>query len=152
MKKMVFILLLFINITAIAQDGVILVQKNGSITNFTFTEAPIVSYTERELILSTSSEKLIYAIDSLENIYFSIDKVNSVLDIKEIIKIQIANNKISIENEEENSAVVIFGVDGKIVRTFKVDEEGKLEFCLEDIKEGIYVIKTKGITYKFLMK
>lgn len=121
--------------SAFAQNTLNVHQKSGGVVSYSFSEKPVVTYTEDGVHLVTNSMEVDYPLSNLEK--FTFEDSTSPSGI--------------IRTEGGSSDVQIYSVGGTFVKTIKANE-GTTTFSTEDLPAGIYVIKNGKSTYKIIKK
>lgn len=118
-----------------AQNALTIHQKSGGKVTCLFSSKPVVTYSGESLILRSTTMDVEYPLSNLVKITFD----DSANDIK--------NGVIYDRNEE--TVTGIYALDGTLVMTVDPDA-GALP--VQDLKNGIYLVKTKSTTYKIIKK
>lgn len=135
-KNLLALASLFFGATsAFAQNTLNVHQKSGGVVSYSFSEKPVVTYTEDGIHLVTNSVEVDYPLSNLEK--FTFEDSTSPSGI--------------IRTEGGRSDVQIYSVGGLLVKTVKASE-GTTTFSTEDLPAGIYVIKNGKSTYKIIKK
>lgn len=121
--------------SAFAQNTLNVHQKSGGVVSYSFSEKPVVTYTEDGIHLVTNSVEVDYPLSNLEK--FTFEDSTSPSGI--------------IRTEGGSSDVQIYSVGGTLVKTIKANE-GTTTFSTSDLPAGIYVIKNGKSTYKIIKK
>ncbi|MCI7011203.1 MAG: Ig-like domain-containing protein [Prevotella sp.] len=62
------------------------------------------------------------------------------------------DNTITISGCKLGSVVKIYKIDGKLIETYKTDNNGAISVPTDNWNQGVYVIKNGSITYKIMKK
>lgn len=122
---------------AIAQNSLTVLQKDGSSYSFKFEENPIITYTETDLVLTTDLTEVQYPIAGIEKLTFSDGEVSEVEKTKE---------------PASEETFTVYDLEGKSLKTFKYSGNGDLNSATEGLPSGIYIIKSKSVTFKTIRK
>ena len=145
-------------VAVLAQDDLnylIIHQKDGTEASFGFNEKPVITYTDNDLIIkTTTAPEMHYLLASLSKISFSETPtaVIPVSDQKQAPVFEFDGNTVNISGVEAEGVIVVVAADGKTVITAKADYDGKASFGIAELPEGIYVVKTDIISFKILKK
>lgn len=136
-----------------SQNTLTIHQKDGQQFSFGFADKPVVTYTENDLVLKTTKTELHYPLSSLAKFTFT-DIEDAVAPIKESNSAQLVldNFVVSITGTNPGITVSVIGTDGKILATYKTDDNGGVTFSVAELPEGTYVIKSESLTCKILKK
>lgn len=121
--------------SAFAQNTLNIHQKTGGVVSYSFSEKPVVTYTEDGIHLVTNSVEVDYPLSNLEKFTFEDNVSPSGI----------------IRTEGGSSDVQIYSVGGTLVKTVKATD-GVTTFSTKDLPAGIYVIKNGKSTYKIVKK
>lgn len=138
MKKILpFFALLFVCATAFAQDALTVIQKDGQSYKFNFADKPVITYTETDLVLTTTSTEVQYPIADIQKLTFKDSEETKVETVSEPVR---------------DETFTVYSLEGKVVKTFKYPENGDMNSGTEGLPAGIYIIKSKSVTYKTIRR
>ena len=115
-----------------AQNTLNIHQKDGTLVSYTFSEKPILTYTETGVHLKTSKVEIDFPMSNLEKLTFS-DEVSNAIS--------------RVRTEGGNSDTHIYSIDGTLLKSIK-NNLNATSFSINDLPEGIYLIKNGKATYK----
>lgn len=152
MRKFVYSLTLLLVtslLTVSAQNTLTIHQKDGSKFGYGFSEKPVITYTETDLVLKTAKTVVEYPLSAILKFTFT-DSETAVSDIKGTNSpvLQLDNNTVYISGVEPLQQVSLIDINGKVLSTYKTDANGSISFSITELPEGIYIIKTKSLTCK----
>lgn len=139
---------------AIAQNTLTIHQKDGKQFNFGFVESPTISYTDTDIVIKTSKTEVCYPLSAIAKFKFT-ECETGVFDIEDGVKtpvLSLESNNVNITGAKSNVTVSVIGIDGKIINTYKTDEEGCVTFSIAELPAGIYIINSENLTCKILKK
>lgn len=153
MKKLfclVFLLLCVLMTHISAQNTLTIHQKDGGLFSYGFSEKPVITYTETDLVLTTAHIVVEYPLSAISKFTFTetetsvsgveTDVVTPILELKD--------NTVYISGAKPQQTVTLVGADGKIVSTFKTDASGSVTFSIASLPKGIYIVKSESLTFK----
>lgn len=152
-KLIIFSLMLVGAIASRAQNAISIYQNDGDIATFAFSEKPVVSYSNNELVLSTKKTTVKYPIYQLKKIAFDIDKdaPSNVKDVEQPdIQFQFQRGSLAISGGEPGSLVFLYDVKGVQVGEYRLNDKGCVVIPTQHLAKDIYIVKTKNFTFKFL--
>lgn len=140
-----------------SQNDVMTVHlKTGQVVDFLFKYEPVVTFTETEVVLTTSNGiRLTYGLDKLTKFTFGKKNITEVEEIEDDVRnvtFSIDEYTININGAKAEQAVQVIAMDGKVQGTYKTDSEGSLSFSIADLPDGTYIINSEEITFKILKK
>lgn len=153
MRKFICSLILLIVtslLTVSAQNTLTIHQKDDSKFGYGFSEKPVITYTETDLVLKTAKTVVEYPLSAILKFTFT-DSETAVSDIKSGTNspvLQLDNNTVYISGVEPLQQVSLIDINGKVLSTYKTDANGSISFSITELPEGIYIIKTKSLTCK----
>ena len=155
--KRYLVLLLFISFSTLlfSQNTLIIHQKDGQQFSYGFDEKPFITYGDSSLIVSTTNTRVYYYLELVDKFTFTFDGSEAGIDDVAEVKspsVNLDSYVIKITGAKANIPVSIIGSDGRVLNTFKTDEEGTVSFNISELSEGIYVIKSEGLTCKIQKK
>lgn len=137
--SIVFILgMFFLSVRAqIRNTNIVFYHSNGNKTSFTFGDHPRMTYQNNKIILATKSDFIECSLSDLLKITFE----EASTKIEEFI--------VTSKSEDE---LYIYNILGVLVKKSKLDEQQHFSILTQDLPDGLYVIKDKIRTYKYLKK
>lgn len=147
-------LLMLATVGAWAQNAIAIHQKDGTVAMFSFAEKPVVTYSGNDLVLTTTKTSVSYPIYMLQKIDFDVDW-DEATDIAEVDaaaeseQFRFSGNAISISGCEPGTQVGLYTVGGLKAGQQTVGSDGRAVISLQTLDKGIYVVKTKRVTFKF---
>ena len=137
-----------------AQNTITIHQKDGQKVSFGFAEKPVITYTDNDLVVTTTQTELQYPLTSVSKLTFSDEEtaVVTISDEKQIPVLTLDNYVVDISGAKADASVKVYASDGKMMINVKTDAEGFVSFSIAELPEGIYIIKSEGITCKILKK
>ena len=136
--------------TITAQNTLIIHQKDGTTFGYGFSEKPVITYTETDLVLTTTKTVVEYPLSALFKFTFS-NVETAVSGIKQDIQtpvLSLDNYMVQITGAKPSQKVSLIDIDGKVLSTFQTDANGSLSFSISDLPKGVYIIKSQSLTCK----
>ena len=148
-KKGLLLMFLMLIATGIyAEDGVVLLLRNGNSVKFAFSEKPVMM-TGSTLTMKTTSETVDYNYTEIKRSYFgeitsSIDEVRGNSKSESLFRMTPAGMEVKVQQGEK---VSVYTVGGKLVYSAK-STGSQLNINLPSDRQ-IYVVKTdNGVSFK----
>ena len=155
MKKIIISMVLLVaSFTAFAQNTLTIHQKDGQQLSFGFEEKPVITFTDSEIVLTSAKTELRLYFTNVDKITFD-DIDDAVIDIKADgtkASITLDEYTVSISGAKADAAVQLIASDGKLLQSYKTDENGSVMFSIADLPQGTYIISSESITVKILKK
>ncbi|MBR1550855.1 MAG: T9SS type A sorting domain-containing protein [Muribaculaceae bacterium] len=158
MKKIILFLLMIIAFAgAQAQNAIVLKMKDGT-KNVVYlrgpetspTMVPYVTFEEGDVVIRGDHE-LRMAMADVQN-YVYTDTPNGIATIGGTTPIvQFKQNEISIARQPQGTEAAVYTVGGSLVRSVAC-QGGDATISLDDLPQGVYLIKVGSVTYKFLKR
>ncbi len=133
------------------QNSFVLYHKNGSVTGFSFSEKPVISYSGNELVVTTGSVTVQYPLDLLHKIAVE-GQIESVTAIDEITvpdtEFSFSEEGTDVRGEKPGTPFYVFDMKGMKCAEGTIDAEGKANIRLSSLPSGIYIVKTLSTSFK----
>lgn len=149
-KKGLLLMFLMLIATGIyAEDGVVLLLRNGNSVKFAFSEKPVM-VTGRTLTMKTTSETVDYNYTEIKRSYFgeitsSIDEVKGNSESESLFRMTPAGMEVT--GLQQGEKVSVYTVSGKLVYSTK-STGSQLNINLPSDRQ-VYVVKTdNGVSFK----
>lgn len=139
MKKLILSLLTLFATTAIWAETALFVHlESGEVVEISFAEKPVVTYNESRLVITVENASVSFPLENMQK--FTFGEVDE--DVTRIVTPANATPQ----------PTYIYGIDGKLMRTYKPGENGSTSASLEGLPAGTYVIKNGNVSYKYLKR
>lgn len=149
-KKGLLLMFLMLIATGIyAEDGVVLLLRNGNSVKFVFSEKPVM-VTGSTLTMKTTSETVDYNYTEIKRSYFgeitsSIDEVRGNSKSKSLFRMTPAGMEVT--GLQQGEKVSVYTVSGKLIYSTK-STGSQLNINLPSDRQ-VYVVKTdNGVSFK----
>lgn len=149
-KKGLLLMFLMLIATGIyAEDGVVLLLRNGNSVKFAFSEKPVM-VTSSTLTMKTTSETVDYNYTEIKRSYFgeitsSIDEVRGNSKSESLFRMTPAGMEVT--GLQQGEKVSVYTVGGKLVYSAK-STGSQLNINLPSDRQ-VYVVKTdNGVSFK----
>jgi hypothetical protein len=127
-------------------------RKDGQIAKFGFTEKPVITYSGSDLVLTTTKTIVQYPIYMLKKIVFDVENIADDIENLEVRSeslFSFKNETLFIRGGEPNSPVYLYDLKGVKVDESRLDPDGRAIIPLQHLGKSIYIVKNKGISFKF---
>lgn len=139
MKKVIFSLLMLFAATASWADTALIVhQKSGGTVEYAFSEKPVVTYSNGNLVISVPGASVEYPLSNMEKFTFG--------EVTDMV------TRITAPVDVAPQPTYIYNVSGVLMRTFQPGENGTTPASLDGLPAGTYVIKNGKTSYKVAKK
>ncbi len=155
MKRLYLLLLVVVAaVPLFSQNTLTIHQKDGQQFSFGFEDKPVVSFTDSDLIVKSTKTELTYALSSVSKFTFDDieDAVISINDDAAKAVITLDSYTVSITGAKADIEVRLNSSDGKLLQSYKTDEDGDVTFSIADLPNGTYIISSQSLTVKILKK
>lgn len=155
MKKLKTILLLLLLVggstSVSAQTALVVMQKSGGSVYYSFDDNPKVMFSGDNMVISTSKTVVEYPIANLFSFSFD-DMANGILDINsDCANVKLTDNMIVVTGLADNDVVSLYDVKGAKVASSK-SVGGVVSLSIGNLPKGVYVVKSKNVSYKIVRK
>lgn len=131
--------------------------RDGGRMSYPFNERPVITHKDAQVSISSHKGSVTYSHANVWKFTLS-DKEMPNIDtsVDRIVNSEangfIGNDVITFSFCNPGDAVRIYNTSGVLINTYYIDENGYLQIPLSYFKAGIYILKTRSITYKFVKK
>lgn len=149
MRKLYTTLLLACSLMAGAQNAISIHQKDGKVANFAFSEKPVVTYADNQLVITTTKTSVQYPLYLLQKIDFELTDATAIEQVKPDAKFRFTDGTLYITGGAPGSQVVIYDMRGMTEGQYRIDDAGNAVISLQSLSKGLYIVKTNHFTFKF---
>lgn len=139
-----------------ADDGIWVEKTDESKTGFIFSEEPIITFHDDELVITTSSSVACFPIDDIRRLSFGDVSLTGIDEITtgelETPIIHINEERVMIGGLRPGTAILAYSTGGNIVARTQADKEGNVAINLSSQPKGVYIISTSFSTFKIEKK
>lgn len=135
-----------------AQNAVAIYQVDGQVATFAFEEKPVVTYSGSELVLTTTATSVQYPIYKLKKMEFTFDwdDPDAIEKVKEAdTQFCFRGEQLTIGGGKSGSYVYLYNLKGVKVAQYRLDQNGCASIPMHTLPQDVYIVKTKGFTFKF---
>ena len=152
MKRLLLSIVLFgsaMFVSAIELNALILHMKSGKQVTCFLKEQPKVSFVENDLIINTDFGETCYQIGDIVKFTYSYVDPNHIDDIlASNICFNFDGQTLSAKNLEPSSNVSIFSIDGILLRSAKVADNGEISVDIPLTSGSVIIVKTSELNFK----
>ena len=152
MKRLLWSIVLFgsaMFVSAIELNALILHMKSGKQVTCFLKEQPKVSFVENDLIINTDFGETCYQVGDIVKFTYSYVDPNHIDDIlASNICFNFDGQTLSAKNLEPSSNVSIFSIDGILLRSAKVADNGEISVDIPLTSGSVIIVKTSELNFK----
>lgn len=152
MKRLLLSIVLFgsaMFVSAIELNALILHMKSGKQVTCFLKEQPKVSFVENDLIINTDFGETCYQVGDIVKFTYSYVDQNHIDDIlASNICFNFDGQTLSAKNLEPSSNVSIFSIDGILLRSAKVADNGEITVDIPLTSGSVIIVKTSELNFK----
>ena len=132
--------------------------NDGSRTAYALGQHPVVTYTNGELLLTTTQQQVAYAAGDVRKFTFSVSDIScdvptSVASpLEQSQQFSLQQGKVHFSGCPAGSPITVYTLDGKQMQTVTTDETGNATIDIASYPTGVYIIKTETITHKIIKR
>jgi hypothetical protein len=159
MKKKLFAFLSFMVLlgsTAIAQTGqncVVVETTAGQRMAFLLSDQPRIVHGNAAVTLTTDKTSMEFQTNEVAKVYLTLLSANAIEEVKTASgSIQLSGDRVSLTGFAPREAVRLFTADGKLQMQQSADDKGCLVVALDQLRAGIYILKTNHQSVKVTKK
>ena len=157
MKKKVVNLLalvaLLLPLSAMAESVqcLVLTESNGAVSKFALTDAPVVTYSGSDMVVSCGDQTMTVGLEGLTLTFGEMEttRIETVKDgVTESDRLQFSFGEASFEGLQPGALVSVYSIDGKMQTKVKADQDGRASVSLMSLPKGVYILRTPTKSYK----
>jgi hypothetical protein len=127
--------------------------NDGARVAYALTEEPKVTFTETDLIITTTNVEVNYTLDNMARFTYESDENVNLIDIKtEEMVFKLRGESLLFPALKANSTVSVYSLNGTLVLKKNIQVTGEYFFPLATLNTGVYVVTVNGISYKVVKK
>ena len=148
MRRLCISLLLAFCTIANAQNAISIYQKDGKVAQFAFSEKPVITYADNNLVLTTTLTTVQYPLYLLQKIDFGSVDLTDVKEVKVDTQFSFQGGVLVVSGGEPNSFVSVFNLKGVMIGQYRLDDVGCASIPMQDLKKDVYIVKTTRFSFK----
>ena len=125
---------------------------------FPLAEHPVLTYSDGGIVVATSKEQLTYAHADVRKFTLADEDISQDGETSEIVvterdtQWQRQDDVMLFSDCTPGNRVTIYNATGQLVAQYAIASDGTLQIPLQQFVEGMYIVETESITYKFIKK
>lgn len=157
MKKAIFLLLFFsLQLYVLANKNTPTVEvwtKNGERIVYSFSEHPVVTYSNKDLVMTTTRLTVNYPLAELHKFTFgteatTIEHIPTLSDGQ----IRMSGEMLVLSGFCPSEQILIYSIEGQKVLDATICSDGSITIDIQSLATGTYVVKVGYITHKIIKK
>lgn len=157
MKKKVVNLLalvaLLLPLSAMAESVqcLVLTESNGAVSKFALTDAPVVTYSGSDMVVSCGDQTMTVGLEGLTLTFGEMEttRIETVKDgVADADRLQFSFGEASFEGLTPGALVSVYSIDGKMQTKVKADQDGCASVSLMSLPKGVYILRTPTKSFK----
>lgn len=148
MRKLLITMLLAGSLGAGAQNAITIHQRDGQVASFAFSEKPVVTYADNQLVITTTKTSVQYPLYMLQKIGFQLTDATAIEQVKSEAKFRFTDGTLYICGGTPGSQVYIYNMSGMTEGQYRIDDAGNAVIALQRLSKGHYIVKTSRFTFK----
>ena len=135
------------------QECVVVETAAGQQIKYLLTEKPRIVQSDATVTFTTTTTTLELKTSEVAKVYVTMSTTGVLNTTKETLgKMEQVGDMLVLTGYEPHESVSLFTTDGKILQRQRTDDQGYLAISLGQLQTGIYIIKTKQQSIKFIKK
>lgn len=155
MKKLIALFcVVLLAAPAFCQNILTVHQKDGNLFRYSFEEKPVVSFTDKDIVLKSTKIEVRFDMTKVSKFTFN-ENATSADAVKADdagTDIVLDEYTVSFVGAKADMDVRVLSSDGKVLKTFRTGQDGSIEFSITDFTEGTYLISSESVNVKILKK
>lgn len=150
MRQLLLLLFLTIGSMAYAQNAIAVHKHDGQVIKFAFSEKPVITYSEDQLVISTTQTVVQYPIYALKKISLEVDmRPTEIEEVRADEQFYFDGETLVVSDGAPHSMVYIYDLAGIKMGQYPLTEQGNATISLQGWGKSIYIVKTEKSTFKF---
>lgn len=157
-KRFLALLCLLLSLTSIMRadtgKSLIVESKNGSTVSFLLADLPVLTFSNRSLVVTANNQSVSFEIDNVEKYYFK-SAGTDIAGVSSQAGVRVSyteNGNVVVEGFNQPAQVKLFSVGG-IEYTDHVSMSGdKADISLSSLPKGVYIIRVNNQQIKVYKK
>lgn len=157
MKRLKFYLMLLVVVLATSAKAenvkYLVLNAGGEETVVALADSPVMTISEGMLKVTVGGEEVLTA--SLENrltYSFKEDGSTGIQEIQNEEAPRLERGHVYISNAQQGDIVRVFTIDGKLVSSQRIGDEGTADVDLTTLNKGLYIVKSAKTSIKVINK
>ena len=129
----------------------VLTESNGAVSKIALADAPVLTYSGSDMIVSCGGQTLTVGLDGLKLTYGEME-LTRIDDIAErpadAARQQLSFGEAGFEGLQPGALVSVYSIDGKMLSTVKADQDGRASVSLNSLPKGVYILRTPSRSIK----
>ena len=122
-------------------------QTDGNIVNIDLNEQPVTTYSEGNLIITTTKTVITYPLEKVAKFtYVSADGISNLESMR--TKFSRDGETLTFTGLEQGTEIAIYASSGQMMHRIKADSQAKTTVSVSGFSPGVYLIKVNSVTYK----
>lgn len=136
------------------QQCVVVETAAGQRMEYLLSDLPRIVHNDATVTLSTSNATVEFQTSEVAKVYVSTtsNHVVAVRDMTDGGHVRVSGDAVCLSGYSPREAVSLYTTDGKLLKQYATDDQGRLAVTLSRLHAGIYVLKTNQQSIKFTKK
>ena len=129
----------------------VLTESNGAVSKFALTDAPVVTYSGSDMVVSCGDQTMTVGLEGLTLTFGEMEttRIETVKDgVTESDRLQFSFGEASFEGLQPGALVSVYSIDGKMQTKVKADQDGRASVSLMGLPKGVYILRTPTKSFK----
>ena len=148
------LLSLFTMMKAADKNAVKIYETNGNSAIYLLSARPSVTFSGEELMLKTDEIEVSYPLTPSVKFEFveASEEAASIRNAQAEPSFKITADEIGISHLHPHSIVSIYNLSGRVVKSERADNEGRIVMSQLNLPKGTYIVKTEQTAFKIFIK
>ena len=143
---MLLIMFVLVNMTSMADNKILHIwQADGQIMTISLNEEPITTYSDGNLIITTTNTTISYPLEQIWKYTYVLDGSISPDVIKSILSED--GETFTFKGLKQNTDIQLYSASGQLLRKYKANSN-QVAVSISQLPAGVYIVKANGVTYK----
>lgn len=133
-------------------------QTDGTESKFALSQAPVVTSGGGNLTVTCAGDVLELSLTDVSNYHFVTEQVSTGIETVASepsvgdARPTIAFGQALFRGLKAGAVVTVYTIDGRVLKTVRADAEGRASVALDDLEQGVYILRAGGQSIKVYNK
>lgn len=135
----------------------VVLQTDGTKTEFALEDQPTLSFKDGDVVVASINKQVTFSMQNVTNYHFVTKNVTTGIQKVENTpqstdEPTLSQADASVSGLKAGTKLMIFSINGQLIKTLTATEEGQVNVNLTDLVPGVYIIKTPTKSFKVMKR
>lgn len=118
-----------------------------------FEHRPTVTFTDQDIVITTENQSSVFPLTTMVEFSFSNVDPGGVEGVEaDNIVVRFFGKSIDITGLPGDTALTVHDISGSVIASCRADVNGSATINLSNCHAGVYILNSKYLSYKFILK